>query len=399
MKTKIRKNINTISLFYFLKNFSPILVILWVYLTEKLGSATLSMSCLSLTYVFSSLSEVPTGILSDLVGRRVTMILGSICKLLSSLVLILAHPMENAYFMYVIFAVLVGLSLSFYSGTDKALIYETLRDLKKKHKFHNAYSKYMSIKRIALSLGALIGGLLASMSYVYTFYLYFVVMIAMTIVTLFFIEPKSLEIDNKSNKDKKSKKGLKHFFDALKNMKKNRKLRYLAIGYAIEASLSRVSVEFRQVFLKTIVPLWVIGLARSLKSFVGAVSYWVSGRIIDKFGYYKSLIGVGILYKIITIFAILMANILTPFVFVITAFLRAPYEVSFASLTQREFSSSQRATMDSVISMVKDFLAALLTFLVGLVSDLISPQFAIIAMMVLSFTSLIFYKKVFREEG
>lgn len=396
MKTKIRKNIKILPYFYFFVNFNPTSVILWIYLTDQLGSAALAMSCMSFTFIFSSILEVPTGVFSDVVGRRITMIMGAISRFCIALVLVIAHYIGSPYYMYVLSAFFTGLSLALFSGTDKALTYETLYELKKKHKFPHVLGKFSSLQRFSWSLSALLGGILAGISYLYVFYLNLIVITVPIFISLFFVEPKSIEdLETKKKKDF----SLKHFTEALSYMVKNKKLRYLAIGYSIEGALNSVSNAFRQVFLRTIVPIWLIGIAHSMKNFFEAVGFWLSGKIIDKFGYYKSFIGAGIISKIIMLLGIGISSIVTPFVFAVTAFLRAPYRISFASLTQKEFTSKQRATMDSIIAMLKGFLAALLTFLTGVLSDATNPKFALVMVVVLSYTGFAFYKKVFKTES
>lgn len=73
-----------------------------------------------------AITEVPSGYLSDLLGRKKTLIIGSFIKGAAWTTLAFAHD----FWGFVIFEVLIALGLSFISGTDQALLYGTLNKLK-----------------------------------------------------------------------------------------------------------------------------------------------------------------------------------------------------------------------------------------------------------------------------
>lgn len=69
-----------------------------------------------------AIAEVPSGYLSDLFGRKRTLLIGSFITASAWTILAVAE----SYFGLILFEIFIGLGLSFISGTDQALLYGTL---------------------------------------------------------------------------------------------------------------------------------------------------------------------------------------------------------------------------------------------------------------------------------
>ncbi|MFC1659474.1 MFS transporter, partial [Pseudomonadota bacterium] len=345
-KQKIRENIKLLFYFYFFRDFRPIVPIIWIYLSAKLGSYAIAMSYLSMIMIFSALFEVPTGIFSDKIGRKRTLMLAALLSCGESIIYIIAHNIQNnVYYLYILAALFRGFTISMYSGTDQALSYESLASLKKSHKFHVFGGKLISMVAFSYGIACLVGGILGEISFLWVFYINLFAQIITLSISQFLVEPNNVK--------RSEERSLKHFIISFKYMIRNKRLKNLSIGTIIENGFGNVSMEFRQVFLKTIVPIWLIGFTRFLRYILGGISFWFSGKVIDKFGYFKVIISVTILSKIIAIFAVLLASILTPFIFILNTSIRAPYHTAMEALMQKEYKHKQRATMGSIVSFFK----------------------------------------------
>ncbi len=78
----IEKNIKLLSWLNFCTDFVFFAPVAILYFAHVTGSYALGMSIFSLAYVSSAIFEVPTGIISDLVGRKKTTILGAASSVL-----------------------------------------------------------------------------------------------------------------------------------------------------------------------------------------------------------------------------------------------------------------------------------------------------------------------------
>lgn len=76
----VKKNASLLGLISFLSEFRLYAAIAVLYFTEITGSMTLGMGVFSVTMLSSALLELPTGILSDVVGRKKTIVLGTMAS-------------------------------------------------------------------------------------------------------------------------------------------------------------------------------------------------------------------------------------------------------------------------------------------------------------------------------
>src|SRR4029453_3194486 len=66
------------------------------------------------------LFEVPTGVIADLRGRRLSVLLGSAALPLSTLAYVLLWQVEAPFWAWAIVSVLIGLGFTFFSGAVEA---------------------------------------------------------------------------------------------------------------------------------------------------------------------------------------------------------------------------------------------------------------------------------------
>lgn len=77
---KLHLNIKLLSWFNFLLDFRFYAPVAIIYFSQVTGSYVLGMAVFSVTFISSALFEVPTGIYSDMIGRKKNLCLGSIRK-------------------------------------------------------------------------------------------------------------------------------------------------------------------------------------------------------------------------------------------------------------------------------------------------------------------------------
>lgn len=117
--------------------------------------------CLGALALSQILLEVPSGIASDLLGRRNTLIVGALCRTAAWTIIALAP----SYYTFIVGFSLYGAAFAFDSGTDSAFLYDTLKD-------HNLVEDYPKLEARAqtwafMSMGAatLAGGFLIPLGY------------------------------------------------------------------------------------------------------------------------------------------------------------------------------------------------------------------------------------------
>jgi len=117
----VKKNIALLYGFSFFDQFM-IVIALWVpYLATKGIGMRQFMELQAVFALVILCGEVPSGLLSDLWGRRKTLLLGSTLKAISFSLL----PLWSSYEGFLIYHVMMGIALSMISGGDVALLYDS----------------------------------------------------------------------------------------------------------------------------------------------------------------------------------------------------------------------------------------------------------------------------------
>ena len=132
-----QKNIKLLAWFNFFTDFKLYSAITILYFTRVTGSLALGMSIFSIASIADAVFEVPTGILSDIIGRKNTIVLGA----LASVAYAACYALGGSFWMLALGAIFQGLSVAFYSGNNDALLHDSLKESGKEKQYHNFLGK------------------------------------------------------------------------------------------------------------------------------------------------------------------------------------------------------------------------------------------------------------------
>jgi MFS family permease len=266
-------------------------------------------------------------------------------------------------------AIIEGLSRALYSGNNDALLYDTLANEHQEHDYHEHLGKISSMEQVAVAIGSLIGGILATYSFSLLFWLSTLPHLLKLIVSYRITEPRA--------QTKSEGNIFAHTKEAIALFVRNPKLRLLSITDIISESTGEVSYQFRAAFLETLWPFWAIGFLSTFVNLGAAIGFYLSGRVIRRFGAEKILLVRSIWGKISGLIAYGVPNIFSPIITITPSFLYGPGQIAKNSLMQKEFSSAQRATMSSLNSLATSLGCAVMTFVIGFVADRFTPAQAL----------------------
>jgi hypothetical protein len=186
--------------------------------------------------------------------------------------------------------------------------------------------------------------------------------------------------------------------EALIQFKANAKLRLLALADTLDFGFGEATFYFQSAFFITLVPAWVLSLARCLNHFAAFVGFWFAGRLVAFYGARRTLIvGTG-LSTLIKICAVLFASAWSPFVMGMTNLAFGPSTTARGALLHLEFSDRQRATMGSMVSFSGSVLFAIVSALLGFIADLASPGTALLVGLSSSLVIIALYRQIFGRE-
>lgn len=137
--------------------------------------------------VFWSLSlllgEVPAGVYADRFNPKISFLTGAGIRIASLCMLFFADQPWQFY----LYSILNGLSMAFFSGSDQALIYDSLKESNEEELMVDAYGKIQSGTFIATLFAVVIGGYLAQDLREDQFILLIALGLALNIASLIFI--------------------------------------------------------------------------------------------------------------------------------------------------------------------------------------------------------------------
>jgi MFS family permease len=350
-------NIKLLSWFNFFSAFKIYSAFVVIYFTNITHSVALGISIISITQIADAVFEIPTGFMSDKIGRKQTLFLGALAKFFS----LLCYAAGQSYLVFVLGSIFDGFALSLFSGNNEALLYDSVEQVGEKDRYHTYLGKIKSMAYPSLLIASLIGGVLATISLSLLFWLSIIPQIICLIIALLIVEPKTHVM--------KSEEDYHDFRSALKLLYKNPELRKLSIAEILTQGIEDVIFQMQILFYNLLWPIWAVGLTRSVMAIGKFTSLRFSGKLIDKFSATKILVFNTVATRVIHLFSILFPSLISPLAMSSTSFLWGPIEVSRNKLLQEQFTSKQRATMYSVLSLIGSAFAGILGITVGLITD------------------------------
>lgn len=381
-----RKNIRLLSIFNFLIGFNLFWPIAIIYFSKVSGSFTLGASILGIIMLASTIFEVPTGILSDLVGRKYTIILGSWARVLA----FLFYAIGLSYWWLVAGAILEGLSRAFYSGNNDAFLYDTLADNNIEKDFHEYQGKVSSTEQLAMGISAILGGIIANYSFSYLMWLTLLPQFAMLFISYKFINPKL--------RKKLDTNIYAHIKEALVLFITNKKLRLLSLASILSFSISELKWGFTSAFIATVWPIWAIGIPQTLSSFGASLSFFYSGRLIKKFKKINILLFDSIYGKVVSLISLGFPSVFSPLLMTTPSVLFGVGSVAEKTLMQLEFTNHQRATMASLNSFGGSLGYAVMSLLLGGLADAMGPAKALFILTLIGLPVIYLYWVIFKND-
>ena len=157
----------------------------WFLYFEKHLSASEAILLYVVYDISTTVLEVPSGYMSDRLGRRLTLTAAAFSGLAAGILLIFGENFAH----FVMGNVLLGAAAAFSSGTDSSLIYESLRAEGRDKEIEATELKAWRFGFSALALSALTGGVMALYDDVYPYIATALSAAGLLALTLFFREP------------------------------------------------------------------------------------------------------------------------------------------------------------------------------------------------------------------
>ena len=160
-KKKWSNNIWRFGIFRFFVDFQLWIPIWVIYLNETRGFSITEITFLDvLLMVILVILEVPTGIVADRWGRRVSLSYGAFIHAIAILVFSFAGNMAVIAISYTVVAVAITL----FSGADSAFVYDSLKAAGRQDEYQKIWGRVYSISLVAGVVSLVLGAFLAAIT-------------------------------------------------------------------------------------------------------------------------------------------------------------------------------------------------------------------------------------------
>ena len=364
--------------FYFFQSFKhlsfflPIIVLFW----QKNGlSMTETMILQSFFAIFIVLLEIPTGYFADIYGRRKSLVISVFFLFFGAII----YSLGVNFFFFLIAEFLWAFGNSLISGSDSALIYDSLKEFNREKEFKKIWGKSIFFLLVSMSLANVIGGVIGKINFRWTFLAMLPFLAILIPISASMIEPKRNKLIIKKSYLEELRAIIKYSFS------KNKKLKWLLIYAGIAYSFNQAALWLYQPYFSlTGLNILQIGIVFASFQIIAAItakfSYKIEKKLGEKFSLFLIILLIGVSY-------LLMGNFIYLFSFTFSflhQFVRGFSKVVFTDYINKIIPSETRATILSLKNMTGKLIYALIIPFIGWFIDLYSLLNALVMLGIIS---------------
>jgi MFS family permease len=366
----MERNVNKLVWMNVFSNAQFHLVVYTLFLLSK-GFSTQQFFLIESGYMLVSLlMEIPTGVFSDKQSRKWSLIAASII----GIPVVPAIILSNSFIVVLAAMSVGGLTSALVSGTDVAILYDTLKALGREDEFKQVTGRIKWHASLSMALAGIVGGLLAQLDMAYAWWAYFGAGLLAMAVKFTLQEPPFFRASEHEEPY------LQHLGQSLKLAFAGNATYFILYAAAIWLFFS-IGFWLWQPYLQLIaVPVSFFGFLYAALNLVGGFASRQAHRIEGKVGMRNALLFIPLLLGC----AFFLES---QFVFVLGflfIFIQSVASGCFSPLLEdyinTRIPSSRRATVLSIKNMVSNVLFMMISPLIGHLVDLYSLTTALLLM-------------------
>ena len=374
---------------YILKGFvwfmvaMPIIVLFFQENGLTLMEVMILQSVYSLTV---AITEIPSGYLADLFGRKNSIVLSSIFMFIGYLI----FSNYSGFEIFIIAEIFVAIGGTLMSGSDSAIMYDTLLEIKKENQYTRVEGKTYAIGNFSEAIAGLLGGFLATTS------LLLPVQIQTSI--LFLCIPISISLVEPSlNNHSKITRGYKSILKIVRySLHENLRLKWLIMYSSIIGVASLSAAWLAQPFFNFIdIPkLHYYGILWAALNFTAGIGSYRSHKIENKYHLEKLFLTLGLLMSLSFLLVHFFPNYFGIIFIFIIYYLRGILTPILKHQINLNSESNIRATVMSVRSFILRSAFAIVAPFLGIMADNegIKYSFLLLSIMIIVFISVSMFR-------
>ncbi|MDK2808568.1 MAG: hypothetical protein PWP24_1304 [Clostridiales bacterium] len=334
-------------------------------------------------HVTSFFFEVPTGAMADLFGRKNMLLLGRILAISSSVLMLCS----DQFWMFALSFVLSAASYNLNSGSEEALVYDSMKQVKREEEYLSVNGRLNFIIEVSQGASSFVGGVLSDISFTLTYICQIVNDLLAFFCGTFFEEPLVHE-----KQDTISLK--KHAQGAYQILRQQSNVRAILCYYPVVFSFQTLTYFYgQQKFLDMGLSKTKIALIMLVSGVICSVAALTAKPFYRIFREKSGYLAAGIMGFCIFFFGWEHLGIAVASFFALNFFNALLYPISSNALNE-QIPSEQRATILSINSMFFSVAMIVLFPLSGFLGDVFGLNKIFHGLGVLLFFFALFYGSI-----
>lgn len=306
--------------------------------------------------------EIPSGYFADVLGRKTTLVFGTILGFLG----FMTYSFSYGFLGFLFAEILLGLGQSLVSGADSAMLYDSLLDMHKEKEYSKHEGKLTATGNFAEAIAAIVGGLLAEVSLRWPYY-------GQTVVAFIGI-PAALFLMNPTSHIPLKRAKLNDFFKIMHySLFEHKQIRNNLLLSSIIGTATLSMAWFTQIYFKEMeFDKALIGvLWTALNLIVGLVS-WQAYKVEKKIGAKSSILFISLAIPMGYILVGITESIMGLIIIFLFYAVRGYATPVLKDYVNKITPSQTRATVLSIRSFLIRLIFAMLSPLLGYVTNSLS---------------------------
>lgn len=303
------------------------------------------------------LLELPTGALADLWGKRTTIIVGYLISTLGGVI----YAYSRSYEAFILYALVTGLGAALISGAREAWLYDSLKAAGREDEYGKVSSKGSLIFQIGIAFATITGGVLGSFNLIYPIIASAIVSGLTTILFVFAQEPAiDTEVFTLRNYLRQTKMGISE-------IRKSNHVLAISLFYISVGGISWAAMMVFNAALMTQIGFTALefGITLATIRIINSLVLFGALHFNRVFNQHRPFLFISLIMLISYLPGLYLTKFLTIFAIMGSVFSSTFRNIVLSRLVNQEFSSKNRATAISTLSMAVSIIVVILSLISG----------------------------------
>ena len=237
---------------------------IWMLFLSYRGLDLIQIGLVEAVYQLASLAfGMPAGAIGDLIGRKASLVLSIVAKILSYVLILVSTGLAGYSASFVLGAV----SIVLYNTASESIAYESVRITGKAAKYKQIYGNILALAFVSTALGIAVGGFIAAGSFEAVYYAMLIIMALALVPAFLFTETRGVAVNGRRG----IKSIIRLFFDSLRAVAGNPLILFLLVLIGCITTTDQTIYMYCQKYFQLMgIPVAVIGIVIGVDSLFAA---------------------------------------------------------------------------------------------------------------------------------